>query len=98
LTLPIRTQPQADADILEARVWYDAQRAGLGSAFFEAVSLTVRGVAEMPQAFPRIDGETRRARVRGFQYAVYFEVRDDHILVVAIVHNSRHPDRWRGRG
>jgi plasmid stabilization system protein ParE len=98
LTLPLRTRPQADADLLEARAWYDAQENGRGTAFFEAVSAMVHRIADMPLAFPIVDGQIRRAVLRTYPYSVYFQVRADHILVVAIMHNSRDPRRWQSRG
>jgi plasmid stabilization system protein ParE len=98
LTLPIRTRPQADADLLEARTWYDAQQPGRGAVFFEAVSAVVHRIAEMPLAFPLAQGQIRRAVLRRFPYSVYFQVREDHVLVVAIMHNSRDPRRWQSRG
>jgi plasmid stabilization system protein ParE len=97
LTLPVRTRPQADADLLEARTWYDAQETGWGAVFFDAVSAMVHRIADMPLAFPLADGQTRRAVLRRFPYSVYFQVRADHILIVAIMHNSRDPRRWRSR-
>jgi plasmid stabilization system protein ParE len=98
LTLPVRIRPQADADLLEARTWYETQEAGRGTVFFEAVSAIVQRIADMPLAFPLADGQTRRAVLRRFPYSVYFQVRADHILIVAIMHNSRDPRRWQARG
>lgn len=97
MTLAVHTRPQADADLLEARTWYDAQEAGRGAAFFEAVSATVHRIAEMPLAFPLVDCQLRRALLRRFPYSVYFQVRADYILIVAIMHNSRDPRRWQSR-
>ncbi len=90
-------QPQSDLDIQAATLWYEDQQDGRGRLFYEAVSTTLDSVADMPLAFPRVHGDTRRARVRGYPYAVYFKVHDEASHVVAIVHNSRHPDRWRSR-
>lgn len=81
----------------DARDWYDEQRPGLGDRFVDAVEATIDRIAELPLAFPQADGATRRAQVRGFPYSIFFQVRSDHILIIAIMHNSRHPDRWRSR-
>ena len=98
MTWRIIVRPEADSDLLEARAWYDAQQAGLGASFFDAVAATVRRVAEMPLAFPRVYGDTRRAVLQRFPYVVYFQARDEHVLVMAIMHGHRHPDRWQSRG
>ena len=98
MRLPVRTRPQVDADLLEARTWYAEQEAGRGTAFFEAVSAMVHRIADMPLAFPIVEGQIRRAVLRRYPHSVYFQVRADHILIVAIMHNSRDPRRWRSRG
>ena len=67
-------RPQAESEILEARNWYEERRQGLGEAFAAVVDLTVAGILEHPLAYPRIYGETRRAIMRRFPYAVYFRV------------------------
>jgi hypothetical protein len=35
--LPLVVRPEAQADLLEARDWYDRQRNGLGQQFVDAV-------------------------------------------------------------
>ena len=97
MTLPVRTRPQADADLLEARAWYDAQEPGRGTVFFEAVSAIVHRIADMPLAFPLVERQLRRAVLRRFPYSVYFQVRADYIVIVAVMHNSRDPRRWQSR-
>ena len=87
-----------EEETAEARDWYDEQQPGLGDAFLDAVEVVIDRVAETPFAFPRVHQDTRRASVRRFPYTVFFQVRSDHILIVAIMHNSRDPDRWRSRG
>jgi hypothetical protein len=37
MSLPIILRPEAQADMLLARDWYEEQRAGLGAEFAEAV-------------------------------------------------------------
>jgi plasmid stabilization system protein ParE len=93
----VELRQQFEEEAAEARDWYDAQRPGLGDRFLDAVEATIDRVAELPLSFPRVDGETRWARVQRFPYAIYYQVREDYILVVAIMHSSRHPDRWRSR-
>ena len=50
-----------------------------------------------PLAYPRVKGETRRAVVRRFPYAVYFRPIGDEIIVLAVMHGRRLPRRWQSR-
>jgi hypothetical protein len=57
----------------------------------------VRGLAAAhPERWPRIGSDARRIVFRAFPYSLIYMVSDDHILVLAIKHHSRHPDCWRG--
>jgi toxin ParE1/3/4 len=50
-----------------------------------------------PLAYPRVRGDTRRALVRRFPYAVYFRPTADETVVLAVMHGRRNPRRWRSR-
>ena len=89
-------RPQAEAEALEARRWYEARRAGLGEEFGAEVDAAVARIVEHPLAFPRVRGETRRAVLTRFPYALYFRITDDGIVVLA-VHGRQDPSRWHRR-
>ena len=90
-------RPEAEAELLEARAWYEAERAGLGAIFAAAIETTVTAILQNPLAYPRVKSDTRRAPVRRFPYAVYFRALNDEILVLAVMHGRRNPRRWRSR-
>ena len=89
-------RPQAEAEALEARSWYEARRTGLGEEFGAEIDAAVARLVESPLAFPRVRGETRRAVVSRFPYALYFQMTDDTIVVLA-VHGRQDPSRWQKR-
>ena len=97
MTHRVTYRPLAVAEIDEACAWYDEQQSGLGDAFRNALSVLIWRIAEAPLSFPRVDGETRRAIVLRFRYAVYFRLHGDDVIIIAVVHSSRHPGRWQGR-
>jgi plasmid stabilization system protein ParE len=80
-------RPAAAADIDDAFLWYEGQRAGLGHD----------GIAEHPLRYPVIRRNTRRALLRRFPYAIYYRVYGDVIVVVACMHGRRDPRRWQVR-
>jgi plasmid stabilization system protein ParE len=65
-------RPQAEAELLDARDWYEDQRPGLGGAFAAEVDRALAGILQAPLAGPRVQGEIRRVLVRRFPYAIYF--------------------------
>jgi plasmid stabilization system protein ParE len=90
-------RPEAETELLDARAWYEGERVGLGAIFAAAVETTVTPILQNPLAFPRVKGDTRRALVRQFPYAVYFRPIDDEVIVLAVMHGRRNPRHWRSR-
>lgn len=90
-------RPEAQTELLAARSWYETEHVGLGAVFAAAVETTITGVLQNPLAYPRVRGETRRALVRRFPYAVYFRPIADEIVVLAVMHGRRNPRRWHSR-
>jgi plasmid stabilization system protein ParE len=89
-------RPEAEAEVLEARQWYESRSEGLGRRFAGAVDALVTRIVANPLAFPNVHGQTRRAVLTRFPYAVYFRIADGDVVVLAI-HGRQDPARWRAR-
>jgi hypothetical protein len=61
MTLPVVWLPEADAELKEARSWYNSVRVGLGERFALAVESAVESVANNPLQFPVVHKNLRRA-------------------------------------
>jgi len=90
-------RPAAAADVEAAYRWYERQRAGLGDAFLEAVRTALGAIGANPLSSPVVHRNTRRALVRRFPYAVFYQLMGEHIVVVACMHARRNPRQWRRR-
>ena len=90
-------RPEAEAELFDARAWYERERVGLGAIFAAAIESTLTAILQNPLAYPRVKGDIRRAVVRRFPYAVYFNPTPDEIIVLAVMHGRRNPRRWRSR-
>lgn len=96
MTRHVHFRPQASIETFEARSWYENRRPGLGAEFGVAVDTLVERIAENPEAFPLVRGDTRRAALRRFPYAIYFRVLGDDVIVLA-VHGRQDPQHWQSR-
>lgn len=95
--LPLVIRPEAQADLLEARDWYNRQRTGLGEQFVEAVEHFFERVRTDPNLYAQAFKEVRRGRLRRFPYVVYYRALADRTEVLAVLHGSRHPRVWQSR-
>ena len=95
--LPLSVNPQAEKEALEAAKWYEARSRGLGAAILEIIEQSLDGIQENPFRFPIAFRDIRKALLKRFPYGIYFRVRPDRIRILAIMHLSRNPERWRRR-
>ena len=95
--LEIRLRPEAEQDLADAAAWYEEQRPGLGHEFLDEVEATLSSITEAPLMFPSVHRNTRRAVIHRFPFGVYFRADGPSIIVIAIMHGSRNPRRWKSR-
>jgi len=95
--MPLIVRAAAASDIEDAFLWYEHQRPGLGHEFLDAVQAAGERIASHPTMYPIIHRNTRRALLPRFPYGIFYRVYDDVIVVVACMHGSRNPRRWKSR-
>ena len=97
MTFQVYLRPEAEADLEDSAAWYERQREGLGHELLESVLTVMEAIANTPEFYPAVHREVRRAVVRRFPFGVYYRIEESSIVVVAIMHGSRHPQRWKVR-
>jgi len=89
--------PEVEWDVLEAYAWYEGQRPGLGEDFLSCVDACVQLIHRHPETYAKIFGDYRRALVRRFPYAVFYEYSQNVLTVYCVFHTSRDPEKWSQR-
>jgi plasmid stabilization system protein ParE len=95
--MKIEFLPAAAAEVEDAVEWYNAQKPGLGERFRGEVSKAVDRILLFPQGWAKTSRRSRRCQLRRFPYGVIYQVREDMILVLALMHLHRKPGYWHGR-
>ena len=90
-------RPEAEQDLSDAAGWYEKQRPGMGHEFLDEVLEIFSVIAEAPHMYQSVHRNTRRALIHRFPFGVYYRVEETTIVVVAILHGSRDPRRWKSR-
>lgn len=93
----IRLRVEAENDIYEAASWYESQRLRLGHEFLDAIEASFTRISENPLQFSILYRSTRRSLLSRFPFGVFFRINGPTIVVVAVMHASRNPGRWRER-
>jgi plasmid stabilization system protein ParE len=50
-----------------------------------------------PERWPTLVDDLRKRPQRGFPYRIVYQLRQDHVLIVAVMHERRRPNYWRER-
>jgi toxin ParE1/3/4 len=94
---PIEIRAEAELDIIEAVLWYENEREGLGAEFSLAVERLVARIADNPLTFQEREVGMRMAMVDRFPYGLYFVDEFEKIVLFAVLHLHRDPDVWKHR-
>jgi len=87
----------ARAEFLEGVEYYNEQREGLGLEFSEEVRAGIRKIIEYPEAWPLVSKRTRRCRTKRFPFGIFYQVRGEMLLIIAVMNLHREPDSWKKR-
>ena len=97
MMLPIVLAPEAVDDLQDAAGFYEMQQPGLGEAFVRALDAGFARIQRHPESFRLDDDGIRTAFLHRFPFGVRFRLVDDRIQVIAVWHERRDPEGWKGR-
>lgn len=89
--------PNAESDLIEAAVWYNLQREGLGDEFLLALEAKLNEIKRNPNQFTTTYKNVKRAFLKRFPYGLFFIIEGNTIYILAVVHTSRSPKIWQKR-
>jgi plasmid stabilization system protein ParE len=87
----------ARADVAGAIAFYNAQEPGLGAEFAAEVRKTIERILQFPNAWTSVSRRVRRCQVNRFPYGVFYSLKNDTVVVIAVLHSHREPRTWQTR-
>lgn len=95
--MTIRFHPEATAELDDAIRQYSRVRPDIGLNFQQEASGGLDVILGWPNAWPRVEADARRYRLRQFPYGIVYKAYRDRIVVYAVMHLSRRPGYWVDR-
>lgn len=87
---------EAVKDMAEAFNWYEEKRAGLGAEFLDEVEEYFHRISKAPEHYQSHRNQ-RIAVLDRFPYKIVFEIEQGTIVVYAIYHDKRDPEKLTAR-
>ncbi len=97
MTWSLTVEPEAEADLERARVWYEDRRPSLGDEFLDQVEKTFRSIQRMPHLFGEVYRQARIVSIDRFPYAILYRFKGEQITVLAVFHTRSDPQAWQER-
>jgi toxin ParE1/3/4 len=85
----VTIRPAAQADLREARDWYDRRREGLGNEFLLAIADAMLALEEAPQRQPIYYRDFRRVLTERFPYRIFYRIEGQTVIVYRVLHGAR---------
>jgi len=87
----------AEAEINEAKLYYNLQSPGLGNLFLAEVEKSLSQIANFPKATPLVRDNIRKKILPCFPYSLLYSIQTNQIRILAVAHHKRRPFYWRDR-
>lgn len=89
--------PEALEDLSEICVWYRRRLPELELRFQADFDNALANILQGPRAYAAEEDGLRRVLLGKFPYHVGYLVENDMVVVVGVIHASRHPGIWKTR-
>ncbi len=99
MSLKLIVRPEAEEDILNAALWYESRQVGLGLDLATEIHAAIKRALENPFAYLllRKQPHVRRVLARRFPYRIFYIVRSDGMIVIAVLHAAQDERHWMRR-
>jgi len=89
--------PDAEKELNEAITYYYECQNGLGLEFTKEVYLVIQNILSFPRAWAPLSANTRRCLTNRFPYGGIYQITDEEVFIIAVMHLNREPNYWKKR-
>jgi len=95
--MKVQLHPEAQEELNETVLYYEAKAPGLGISFIIEFEDVVERMKRLPEAGTQVAGGIRRALFDRFEHSIIYYEFDGIIEILAIAHMKRRPKYWSNR-
>lgn len=81
----------AEADLLEGFAFYEGQQRGIGSYFLDSLYADIDSLLLYAGIHPKPYGHLYRMLAKRFPFAIYYDLQEDLVTVVAVLDCRQNP-------
>jgi len=93
----VRLLLPAEQEMFDAARYYELQAPGLGQHFLNKVETALQDLVRSPEQWPVVQDDIRRRLIRRFPYSLLYRIDPNEVVILAVMHQKRHPSYWLSR-
>jgi len=93
----IRVLDDVHAEVDGAAAYYESQSPGLGDQFLDSLAAAIERLTVFPGANRMRPADARIQHFHRFPYGLVYQLFQDEIVIIAVMHLHREPDYWHDR-
>jgi len=91
MTYDLHFLPEVEEDVISGYFWYEGKARGLGEEFLRIFYASANNLSRNPLLYQKVYGDFRRLLLKRFPYAIYFQIKENEIIVFGLFHCARDP-------
>lgn len=88
---------EAEEEMSEAAMFYEAASIGLAKDFLDDVQHSITTLRAQPEIGAPVARDLRRMLLHRFPFSLIYSVEPDAILIVSVAHHRQRPGYWKSR-
>ena len=89
--------PEAEEELIASAVFYETRSKGLGHKFLNEITRSLDLISFSPKTWSVFSDDIRRFLLQQFPFGLLYEIHDDYIYIIAVMHLHREPFYWKNR-
>jgi len=89
----LEVKDEANLEIIEAYLYYEDKRTGLGEEFLEHLDIYFDRITNSPKHFPQKRKPYREAFIKRFPFLVIYEISKERIIVYSVFNTWQNPEK-----
>ncbi|MEX0995655.1 MAG: type II toxin-antitoxin system RelE/ParE family toxin [Flavobacteriaceae bacterium] len=95
MTYVLEVKNEANLEIIEAYLYYEEKRSGLGEEFLEHLDIYFERITANPKHFPEKRKPYREAFIKRFPFLVIYEIMNNQVIVYSVFNTWQNPKKKR---
>jgi len=89
----LEIKDEANLEIIEAYLYYEEKRTGLGEEFLEHLESYFDRIKNNPKHFPQKRNPYREAFIKRFPFLIIYEIKKDIVIVYSVFNTWQNPQK-----